>query len=95
MEQTRKVTTKRRKYDLRFKKEAVLLTKTKSVTEVSRQLGINENQLYKWRKEYYSQMDVSVREEMTELEALKRELKRVEMERDILKKALIIFGHPT
>ncbi len=37
---------KHRKYDENFKSEALKMTKTKSVAEVARSMGIGENLLY-------------------------------------------------
>ena len=64
-----------------------------SASEVCERLGVpNTNTLYRWKQEQVDQggpvagtLDVRVKE-------LETELRRVERERDILKKALAIFG---
>jgi len=45
----------RRKYDKQFKEEAVRMVTEggRSVAEVARGLGIHENILHKWRRQYY------------------------------------------
>ena len=44
---------KRKTYDTAFKRQAVELTKTrKYVSELARELGIQPQLLYKWRREY-------------------------------------------
>ena len=85
-------TRKYRKYDVEFKKNAVkLLEDGRSVGSVSKSLGVNEKNLYEWRKKYgkNSEKDSPLLEKVKSLE---KRLKQVELERDILKKALGIFS---
>lgn len=99
----------RRKFSREFKIETVRLIESsdQSVAELARDLGIHENTLHKWRRAYTDRGENSfpgngVRSEpMTaeerqqrENDALRRELDRVRMERDILKKALNIVSRP-
>ena len=65
--------------------------------EVARSLGINQNQLHLWKKKFSDQGDKSFpgKGHLTELAALRRKLRDVEMERDILKKAVGIFSKET
>jgi transposase len=80
----------RRKYDDAFKQQALqLLRLGQSVPTVAQTLGISEGVLYKWKQ--------ATRTSATdqELEQLRKQLKQVETERDILKKALSIFCRPT
>lgn len=86
---------KRRKYDEAFKNEVLKMTEHQTVREVSERMGIGENLLYKWRAERHSNLPISEKVANSEVEELKKQLKQVEMERDILKKALIIFGKAT
>lgn len=80
----------RRQYDEEFKSSAVqMLMNGRSVAEVSRSLGVNENLLRKW-KSRDAVKAVSV--DQQEVERLQRYVKQLEMERDILKKALSIFS---
>ena len=58
------------------------------MASVSRELGVAEGILHNWRKAKLAQAG-SVEQEVVEL---RKRLKEVEMERDILKKAALIFG---
>lgn len=87
---------KRRKFDESFKAELLKMVKSgRSVAEVSRTMGIGENLLYKWRSEENSQAKPEELVTNTEIEHLRKQLKQAETERDILKKALVIFGRGT
>jgi transposase len=88
----------RRKYTETFKREAVQLMETsgKAITEIARDLGINDNNLYRWRGLYGSQSQTnpqgSVAEMAAELKRLQRENEVLRQERDILKKAMSIVS---
>lgn len=93
----------RRKYDREFKVEAVRLVTEggRRVTEVAKDLGIHENQLYHWRQKYLDDTIHAfpgkghLKPAEEEMRCLKKELIDVKEERDILKKALAIFSkHP-
>jgi transposase len=78
-----------RKYDDEFRREAVRkILDGQSVASVARELGISKQQLHAWKKQ---KLEVASDVERENLE-LKRKLREVEMERDILKKAALIFG---
>lgn len=78
-----------KKYDLEFKQQAVKkILDGQSVASVSRELGVAEGILHNWKK---AKTESSSSLEKENLE-LKKRLKEVEMERDILKKAALIFG---
>ncbi len=78
-----------RKYDDEFKQNAVKkILDGQSVASLARELGVGENLLYKWKK---ARIETSSDVEKENLE-LKKKLREVEMERDILKKAALIFG---
>lgn len=92
----RVVKLKRRKYDKGFKDEALkMVSNGRSVPEVARAIGIGENLLYKWRTEHQSNLSSADATAQTEIEQLRKQLRAVETERDILKKALLIFGRGT
>ena len=92
----------RRKYDPDFKRNAVLLSldPERSAAQVAEDLGISRELLYRWRKEYRRREELAFpghgREALTPEEQrirdLEKKLKDVEMERDILKKAMAIFS---
>lgn len=78
-----------KKYDEEFKREAVRkVLDGQSVASVARELGISKQQLQAWKRQKI-EVASDVEREMIEL---KRKLREVEMERDILKKAALIFG---
>jgi transposase len=84
--------TARRKYDEEFKRQALTMIRHgQSVRSVAQELGISENLLHQWKRA--ARADQSDAE--LEVEQLRQRLKQVEMERDILKKALSIFSRQT
>ena len=91
---------KRRSYDRAFKIEAVRLIteERRKVTEVARNLGINPNQLHRWKRMLFEEGQLAfpgkgrLTPEQEELRRLRRELVDVTEERDILKKAMAVFS---
>ncbi len=78
-----------KKYDEEFKQNAVRkILDGQSVASVSRELGVGESLLHNWKKQ---KMSVSSEVEKEVIE-LKKRLREVEMENEILKKAALIFG---
>jgi len=78
-----------RKYDNEFKQQAVKkILDGQSVASASRELGVAEGVLHNWKK-LKIESSSSAEQELIEL---KKKLREVEMERDILKKAALIFG---
>lgn len=86
------INKKHRKYDDAFKAEVLKMAKTKGVPEVARSMGIGENLLYKWRSDEKSKETPAEVSANAEMEHLRRQVRQLETERDILKKALVIFG---
>ena len=91
---------RRRRYDRAFKVEAVRLVteERRKVTEVARNLGINPNQLHRWKRMLSEEGQLAfpgkghLLPDQEELRRLRRELADVTEERDILKKALAVFS---
>ena len=89
-----------RKYDREFKLEAVRLVAEggRKVPEVASNLGIHENLLRTWIKKYLEDKENAfpgkgkLKPDDAEMMRLRRKLKDVEEERDILKKAVAIFS---
>jgi len=84
----------RRQYTEEFKEEAVqMLLDGHSATSVAERLGLSgTNILYRWKQHSLASSGPvagSLEQRVRELEA---ELRRTQKERDILKKALAIFG---
>jgi transposase len=87
-------------YTKEFKEEAVRLAQTSSkpITQVARELGISDTSIHQWRKELaqHSKEAFPGSGHQTPLEEenrrLKREIERLQQERDILKKVVSIFS---
>jgi transposase len=78
-----------RKYDEDYKREAVRkIHDGQSVASLARELGVAESLLHKWKRDAVEASSDSEKEVV----ALRKRLREVEMERDILKKAALIFG---
>jgi transposase len=90
---------KKKRFDRDFKVSAVKMVTEggHKAAEVARSLGIHQNQLYNWKRKFSDQGEKAFpgKGHLTELAALRRQLREVEMERDILKKAVGIFSKPT
>lgn len=90
----------KRKYSLDFKMKAVELSNHRSeLASVAEELGIPVKNLSRWKHEYstgkldlLNKTTASKSKEELENIALKKALREVELERDILKKALGIFS---
>ena len=88
----------KKEYNDEFKREAVRLATSgeKSIAGTARDLGVPDNTLYAWvrlfgrRRE--GQPEPLTPEERHELIRLRRENRRLQEERDILKKAVGIFS---
>ena len=84
------------RYSDEFKQEAVnqVVVHGYSVLEVAERLGVSNKSLYDWIKVFSKPK--KQREEEADLRAenarLKRELKRAQQERDILKEAAVFFA---
>ena len=85
-----------KRYPEEFKIEAVkqVVDQGHSVAGVARRLGTTPDSLYAWVKKYGPDADVHAAacKEQAEIKQLKKELKRVTEERDILKKAAVYFA---
>ena len=90
----------RRKFTGEFRREAVRLAREGGVTktQVARELGISLSLLRRWIDQFESGAwettpGAALKSAQTqEFEKMRRELNRVKMERDILKKALAYFA---
>lgn len=82
------------KYDEEFKRQAVQkVLDGQAVRSVSQELGVTESQIHKWRRDALNNGDgVKSGAELTETAALKKRIRELEMEVEILKKATLIFG---
>lgn len=90
----------RRSYDREFKISAVklVLDSGKSVKSIAEDLGISDNTLFIWKKKYQEDAKNAfpgkghMKPEQEELRKKDREIARLRMERDILKKAIAYFA---
>ena len=90
----------RRAFSAEFKREAVVAARKpgNSLAGVAKELGIHDSVLRSWVRQFAAgKWEAAPGKELKaastqELERVKRELARVRMERDILKKALGYFA---
>ena len=95
--------TTRKKYPKEFKLDAISLVLDQGYTrtEAARSLDINANMLGRWVKEQKPEDGQAFRgngkltPDQEEIRKLKARVKRLEMEKDILKKATVFFAKET
>ena|SRR5210317_1040457 len=84
------------RYTDEFKQEAVnqVIVHGYPVSEVADRLGISTKSLYAWKQRFSKPTKQRLEEQdlQAEVARLKRELKRVQQERDILKEATVFFA---
>jgi transposase len=91
----------RKDFTEEFKKDAVSLVTEQgySCSEVARRLGINHTNVSRWVRHHRDQLESppqrpeSLREIEDEVKRLRKENKRLLMEREILKKAAAFFAN--
>lgn len=91
---------KRRNYDDDFKRAAIRLVTVNGhgISETARNLGINAHMLRRWKRENEANQNAAFTgngrssEEQDELRQLHNEVKRLRMEREVLKTALGYFA---
>lgn len=87
-----------KRYEEGFKIETVkyISDNNKPVAQVAREMGVNENTLHGWVKKYGQQPEVkavkSYPSEEAELRALQKEIRDLQEENEILKKAMHYFA---
>ena len=77
-----------------------MVAEGQSACAVARSLNVSQKLIYRWKDQQTNQAGKENTSRADELDQLKAQLKRVEMERDTLKNrtakaALIIVGQPT
>lgn len=87
-----------KRYDETFRKETVkyVLENNKSVSQVAREMGVNTNTLHNWMKKYGKEPEIKATQTFSsqdaELKALQKQLRDLEEENEILKKAMHYFA---
>jgi len=84
----------KRKYDADFKRNTVQkVFDGQSVASVSRELGVGEGLIHKWKKVLLQNGNATQSgSELAEIAVLKKRNRELEQENEILKKAALIFG---
>ena len=94
--------SKRKTYSREYKIGAIQMIEQKGMTtrEASEALGINEGMLRMWRKEYKKEKlqefpgNGRMSDKDAEIAKLRQENRRLLAEREILKKATVLFARP-
>jgi transposase len=93
----------RKSYTKEFKLDAIALVLEQGYkpAEAARSLDVNVSMLRRWVKEHQAQDEQAFRgngkltEEQLEIRRLKEQVRRLEMEKEILKKATVFFAKET
>ncbi|MCC7308916.1 MAG: transposase [Acidobacteria bacterium] len=83
----------RKSYDLAFKKEVIRKYLTRqTMASTSREMGVNENVLYRWKRKMVATADGETDAKKL---AMRKRIMDLDIECEILKKAALIFGPET
>lgn len=86
----------RRSYTEEYKRDAVALSEERgySVAKAAKSLGINENLIRRWKQEFRKQENGESlsSDEREELNRLRKEVRELRLEKEILKKASAYFA---
>ena len=93
------MSTKKKSYSKQFKIDAVKLVTEQGykLSEAAKNLGINANMLWRWKDQIETKSTLAfpgkghMTPENEELHRLRKEVKQLRMEREILKKATAFF----
>ncbi len=92
---------KRRQFTNEFKREAarMLIIEGLTAKEVSSQLGVGENMLYRWKQKHIDDLEASrpsgaqsPKEMAAEIEGLRKQLAKAQRMNEILKKTVGYFS---
>ncbi len=81
-----------------FKKDAVrrvMARGSKTVTEIAKELGVSPSMLHRWRERFEPELTGGTQQsqgEREEVERLRRELRELQAENTLLKKAAALFA---
>ena len=83
---------KRVRFDENFKKNAVRLSYTTNVAQLSRNLGVSKGTLHRWRRKYTKNGELSLYAKQWEvIKSLNCDKKHLSIENDMLKKGDICW----
>jgi transposase len=88
----------RKVYPESFKKDAVrrlMARGSKTVTDIAKELGISPSMIHRWREEFEEELPGATpvsQNEREEVERLRRELRDLQAENSLLKKAAALFA---
>jgi len=87
---------KRRKFDAEFREGAVRLVREtgKPIAQIARDLGVNEGTLGNWvarDREALEGRDGLSKDDLEELKRLRSEVAELRMERDVLKRSVVLW----
>jgi transposase len=88
----------RKRHPDQFKKDAVrrvMARGTKTVADVAKELGVSQSMLHRWREQFESELSGAApasQGEREEVERLRRELRDLQAENSLLKKATALFA---
>lgn len=88
----------RKVYPESFKKDAVrrvMARGSRTVAEIARELGVSQSMMHRWREQFEAELSGSTRgsqSEREEVERLRRELRDLQAENSLLKKAAALFA---
>ena len=85
----------RRKFTSEFKAEAVALVRRtgESANQIAKELGVSQTALSRWLRQSAPSPWANGFQAVEEMQVLRREVERLRMERDILKKAAAFFAN--
>lgn len=86
----------RRKFDAEFKEGAVRLVResSKPIAQIARDLGVNEGTLGNWVTKDRAERDGTdglSKDDVAELKRLRSEVAELRMERDVLKRSVVLW----
>jgi transposase len=84
----------RKKYDQEFKDSAVRIVEEsgKPIAQIARDLGVNEGTLGNWVAKARGARDATITgDELAELKRLREENATLRMERDVLKRSVVLW----
>lgn len=93
----KQIKSSRRKYDATFKKEVLQMVESgRPVADIAKSLGVGENLIYRWRSRHKNNSAKADQNATPAFDPdkvlLQERVRELELERDILKKALGIFS---